>query len=312
LLQSFESFYWSQRHVSDCLAKLSGIRADLYVANDIETLPVVLRLARGAKVLFDAHEYAPREREDQLLFRVLLQKYRSYLCRKYIPRVAAMTTVSEGIALAYLDDTGIEPTVIPNAPDYEDLQPLPVRGMAQPFRLVHHGLAHPERQIEKLIEILTHSNGQLELNLILVESSAPYLARLRRMAKADPRIHFHPLVPMRQLSRFLNQFDIGVLLLEPRNFNNQNALPNKFFEFIQARLALAIGPSPEMAKIVRHHNCGIVAPDFSPKGMAESLERLDRGRLEHCKMRSHLIARELSSEKSRDRLMALVERTLRT
>jgi hypothetical protein len=29
------------------------------------------------------------------------------------------------------------------------------------------------------------------------------------------------------------------------------ALPNKFFEFIQARLAVAIWPSPEMSKITK-------------------------------------------------------------
>ena len=35
--------------------------------------------------------------------------------------------------------------------------------------------------------------------------------------------------------RTINQFDLGVYLLPPVNFNSAHALPNKFFEFIQAR-----------------------------------------------------------------------------
>jgi hypothetical protein len=38
-----------------------------------------------------------------------------------------------------------------------------------------------------------------------------------------------------------------------------------FVEFIQARLAVAVDPSPEMARLVQRYGCGVVAPDFPPK-----------------------------------------------
>ena len=50
---------------------------------------------------------------------------------------------------------------------------------------------------------------------------------------------------------FANQYDVGVFLL-PASFPNQvHVLPNKLFDYIQARLAVAIGPSHEMAEVVR-------------------------------------------------------------
>jgi len=42
---------------------------------------------------------------------------------------------------------------------------------------------------------------------------------------------------------------------------NLHALSDKLFEFIQACLADAIGPSPEMARIIHEDSCGIVADD---------------------------------------------------
>jgi len=88
-------------------------------------------------------------------------------------------------------------------------------------------------------------------------------------------------------------------------------LPNKFFEFIQARLAVAIGPSPEMARIVREHDLGIVSGDFSPKTFARSLSSLDGEKINYYKLRSHRIARRMSAERNKEILLDLVCQLLR-
>jgi hypothetical protein len=115
---------------------------------------------------------------------------------------------------------------------------------------------------------------------------------------------------MPELSRFLNQYDIGVYLLEPVNFNFLHSLPNKFFEFIQARLAVAIGPSPEMARLVREYDLGVVADDFSPQALAQCLLGLDLKRIEYYKSQSHKVAHLLSAEQNKKILLDLVERVL--
>ena len=58
------------------LASVWGRRFDVILANDAEVLPLAARLAReqGARLVFDAHEYAPRELEDNLKWRIFFQR----------------------------------------------------------------------------------------------------------------------------------------------------------------------------------------------------------------------------------------------
>lgn len=48
-------------------------------------------------------------------------------------------------------------------------------------------------------------------------------------------------------------FRIGVHILPPVSFNHRYAMPDKLFDCLQARFGVLIGPSPEMAGVVREH-----------------------------------------------------------
>jgi len=311
LLHRYDHWYWQQNHVIDAFNKLSTVHADLILANDLQTLPLALKVTKGAKIVLDAHEYSPRQYEDVLRWRLFFQGYATYLCRKYIPQVHAMTTVCSGIADAYERETGIKPLVITSAPDYEDLHPHLLDEHQKVIRLIHHGVASRTRKIEKIIEVMDHLDGRFELNLMLLESDSSYFRYLKRMAQQNPRIRFLSPVPMRTLPTYLNQFDIGVFLIEPTTFNYRHTLPNKFFEFIQARLAIAIGPSPEMARIVREHDLGVISEDFSPRTFARLLSGLDAKTISYYKLQSHNVARMMSAEKNKELLLGLVERLLK-
>jgi hypothetical protein len=310
-LGRYERYYWGSREVQTGLTRLADVHPDLVVANDIDTLPLALEIAKGAPVIFDAHEYAPRERDGDWLWKFVFASYRSYLCRTYIPRVTGMITVCPTIAETYTRDTGVTPIVMTSAPDFEDLEPIPHDGR-RPVRLVHHGIAHRHRRLETMIRMMDQLGDGFTLDFLLKEYSRDYLAQLRQRAAGNPRIRFLEPVPMRELSRFLNQYDVGLYILEPRSFNDRCALPNKFFEFIQARLAIAIGPSPEMERYVRKYDLGIVARDFTPEAMAEELRTLSPGRLNDYKRRSHAAARELSSGPNKQKFLALVDQALRS
>ncbi|OLP17274.1 hypothetical protein BST81_15760 [Leptolyngbya sp. 'hensonii'] len=311
LLRKYEPYYWQKSDITQSLEKLSDIQADLILANDIDTLPLALKLAKpDTKVIFDAHEYAPLQFEDRLIFRIFFQHYRTYLCKTYIPQVDGMITVCQSIADRYEQDTGVCPLVITNAPDYEEIQPQLRSEPAAKIRLVHHGAAIVSRKLENMIRVMDHLDSRFELTFLLTNNDPAYLNHLQRLAATYPNISFLPPVPMRTLPQYLNQFDIGLFLLEPINFNYRHALPNKLFEFIQARLAIAIGPSIEMARIVQTYGCGLVAENFSPAAMATALMRLDRQKINDYKQRSHQIAHSMSSETNQKNLLGLVRSVL--
>jgi glycosyltransferase involved in cell wall biosynthesis len=311
LARRVERHYWRLPATVKGLEALAAVQADVILANDIEALPLAVRLAAGAPVIFDAHEYAPRQFDNTLTWRIFLQPYRAYLCRAYIPKTAAMFTVCEGIADQYRRDTGVTPIVLTNAPEYCDIPPNLKPPDEPTIRMIHHGGASPPRRIERMIEAMSYLDERFELDLLLVPGSLDYIDRLQKLAGRNPKIRFLPPIPMQELVQFSSRYDIGLFLAPPTTFNLRHTLPNKFFEFIQARLAIAIGPSPEMARIVREHHCGVVAPDFSAHSLASTLNELDHTKINAFKRQSDRIAREMSAERNRKLLLDLVSGLLK-
>jgi hypothetical protein len=122
----------------------------------------------------------------------------------------------------------------------------------------------------------------------LIAIDRRYLDWLRALAArtAPGRVHFEPPMPPEQVVPTLSAYDLGIHVLPPLSFNHRVALPNKFFEFMFAGLAICVGPSPEMARVVREHGCGVVVPSFDPLDIAEHLARLSAADIDAMKRRS--------------------------
>jgi hypothetical protein len=281
---------------------------DLIVANDIEALPLAFQLKGKAKIIFDAHEYAPRHFENKLSWRIFFQGFNTYLCKKYIPEVDAMITIGEGIANEYEKHFGIKPTIITNAPPFYSLDPKPVD--SQRIRLIHQGIANPSRKLELMIKMMDYLDDRFHLDLMLMEptfkSAVTYLSHLKKLAAKNERINFVPPRSTSELIPALNQYDIGIVLIPPVNFNYKNTLPNKFFECIQARIALAIGPIPEIKKITERYDIGVVSADFTSKGLAEKIKELSPDKIFEFKKNCSRAAEYLCAEKNAEVFRQLV------
>lgn len=121
-----------------------------------------------------------------------------------------------------------------------------------------------------------------------------------------------PPVAYDDLVATLNRYDVGVFVLPPVNPNYAAALPNKLFDYVQARLGVVIGPSPEMEEVVRGHALGTVTESFTAEALRTILDGLDVERVDEWRRASDRAARELSAEvRSRpwlDAVEALVAR----
>ena len=137
---------------------------------------------------------------------------------------------------------------------------------------------------------------RFHLNLYLVDYNKSYLNHLKNLSKESKNITFHEPVKTEFISKEINKHDIGVYMLNDDSFNMKYALPNKFFEFIQARLAIAIWPSPEMSKIIDEHNLGWVTTDREVKSMASLLNNLSPKDIFDAKSNSHNASKKFSSE----------------
>lgn len=275
---------------------------DLIVANDIDTLPLAFELKQSAAIIFDAHEYAPRHFENNRMWRIFFQPFYLHLCRKYIPKTDAMLTVGQGLADEYAKTFGVQPVIITNATRYVEIQPAPVGHDS--IRLVHHGIANPSRRLELMVEMMEHLDERFTLDMILMTSdyaspqTREYIRTFKSEAEKNPRIKILAPVKSDEVVATLNHYDVGVFLIPPINFNYANTLPNKLFDFIQARLAIAIGPTPEMASIVQTYGNGVVANDFSPRSLAAKLQPLNREDIARLKQHSSAAAKAFNAEKN--------------
>ncbi len=210
-----------------------------------------------------------------------------------MPQANAITTVGAGIAEEYRKDYGLPTRVVVNATPYQELQPTPV---GRPIRLVHSGAPMPARRIHVMIEAVRDTTADVTFDLFLLKDGSAYYQSLIDLAATTDRVQIKDPVPYDQLVRTLNNYDVGLAVIAPLNFNQAWCLPNKFFDFIQARLGVVVGPSPEMVRFVNEYGIGAVAADFDSGSVATALDTLTTELVAQWKERSAEHAETLSGE----------------
>lgn len=278
-------------------------RFDLIIVEDLFLLPLAFDIKKRAKILFDAREYYPRQNEGNLWFNLIEKPRRVQLCEKFLSKCDSIITVSNGLKREYEKEFDIKSNVIRSTPPYIDLTPCQVE--KSKIRMIYHGAANRNRKIENLIEVFKRLDNRYEMDLILVGNKR-YQEELKKVAEGLPKVRFKDPVPFNQIIPTIKDYDIGFFYCEPTTFNLARCLPNKFFEYIQARLMIAIGPSPDMADLVHKYNCGVVAKSFSIEAMADALNALDVEDINEAKKNSAVAAKDLCFEKEQLKLKEIL------
>tara|TARA_B100000073_G_scaffold264053_1_gene223742 strand:- start:75 stop:1226 length:1152 start_codon:yes stop_codon:yes gene_type:complete len=285
----------------DIKSSLRGHSYDLFLVEDLQLVPLAIDVKGSAKILFDAREFYVSQNEESLRFKALEAPFRCFLLRKFAIRCDSAITVSDGLRAEYQKIYAIPMEVVRSSPP---LQHMSIKPTAENFRLVHHGAANKNRGLHNMIEIVRRLDERYSLDFYLVGNSS-YIDSLRKKTGGCQRIRFLPPVNFESIVSMLNDYDIGFFYCEPTTFNLKHCLPNKFFEFIQARLALAIGPSPEMAQLVSRYQCGFVSQEFSVDSMVQTLSGLTRTCVDNAKAQSDKAARDLCYENEASKLLSI-------
>lgn len=273
---------------------LRGVQADVVLANDIDAAPLAYDVAPARRIHVDLHEYFPGLHDDNPRWARLRGPYNAWLVRRFAAPAASTTTVAQEIAERYRE-LGLSPGVVTNASRHRD---LPVREVSTPIRLVHSGVALQGRHLETMIEAVALSTADVELTLHLMPNDAPYIERLRaRAAEIGPRVRVLPPVPHAELVDTLAGHDVGIHILPATSTNHRLALPNKFFDFVQARLGVIVGPTAAMAGATERYGFGAVTSGFTASDVAEVLDTLTPDQVALWKRNADRAAADLSAEK---------------
>ncbi len=203
--------------------------------------------------------------------------------------------MSQGIADAYRRNFGLDCAVVANAAPYQDRTPQPVH---TPMRAIFTGAAQAARHVDLMIEAMREVPQGLTLDLYLMPNEPDYLAALQSAADEVSSVRILPAVPFAELMDTVASYDIALAFQRPTTFNIKYAVPNKFFEAIQARTAVVVGPAPELEAVVRKHGFGVVTSDFTAEALAETLRGLTPERVATLKAAADGAAYDLSAERA--------------
>ncbi len=305
---------WNLANVDhrEAKAALVSLRPDVVVANEWKALPVALAATQryGGRVVADMHEYSPATWDHDPVRRQLFRPLIDHELRRAAPLLAGCVTVCQTIADRYQSEYGIRCGVVRNIPSTSE--PAGFRATEpNKVRLIHHGVASRARQLHLMVKTVALCDSRYSLHFMLVDQEG-YLPELRQLAEriAPGRVFFEPVVAPEQIVSTISRYDIGLFLLPPVTFSYHAALPNKFFEFLFAGLAVCVGPSPEMARIAEQYACGVVVQSFDPKDAAQRLNALSSAEIDEMKRHSIAACPELRPEREGEVMRKLVRDAL--
>jgi glycosyltransferase involved in cell wall biosynthesis len=291
-------------------AALLALRPDIVHANDWPALVAADAAKRetGARIVYDSHELASEEHADNRLWRLVAQRHTRAIEAGFIHRADAIITVSDGISRTLQDlyDLPEPPLVVRNALAYRTVTPAP---LAEPLRLLFHGIMKGGRGIEALIGAMPVLP---QFRLTLRGDGAPaYLAKLRaRVAElgVGARVAFEPAVPHDEVVAAAASSHIGVFCAPIETRHNRFAMPNKVYEYLMAGLAVLVTEGTDLAALVQEHACGLTATASTPEAIATALRALSLSALGEMRANALAAAPRLSWDEERVRLIGLYDR----
>ena len=272
------------RHYSAMCRLAAREKADLFIAHNLQALPVAAAAAQrwGAKLGFDAEDFHRGEileGDEQQRSR---REWIEALETKYIPRCDHLTAASDGIGDAYAACLGVrKPVTILNVfPLAERCVGISAESLREERRgdgislYWYSQVIGRDRGLDDALKALQQIKGGARLHLRGHWANGyerDFRQHCRELGIED-RVHVLPPVPPEQLIERAAQHDIG-LALEPGNRpNNAIATSNKLLSCFIAGLAIAATDVPGQRVILKN------TPDagflYTPGDVASLTKRL--------------------------------------
>ncbi len=254
-------------------------RVEVVTANDLDTLPACWLAARlkAARLVFDSHEWFTEVPE--LVHRPFPKRVWQWLADRLIPRSDKALTVCNSIASALGHRYHMAFVTVRNVPFRLEAPHLllPDERFGGRKLVIYQGAVNLGRGIDLMMEAMAFLPS---FGLVVAGSGdllADYQARSIRMDHHH-RIFFLGRIPFQSLSNITLQATLGLSLEENLGKSYFYALPNKLFDYIQARIPVIVSSLPEMEALVKDYGVGRVLRERNPRALADMILEMERNR----------------------------------
>jgi glycogen synthase len=306
------AFFWRCHRLFASAA--AGIPGAVFHASDLYTLPAMAAAARqhGARLAYDSRELYPHV--DATAGRPWARLAWSALERRFISRCDEVFTVNGSIADRLAATYDIErPTVVHNVPPRQpgggggDLRARLAIPEGQAI-VLYQGLLRAGRGLEVIVRAMEDVPGAA---LVLI-GDGPQRDGIARLASASlgGRAHLLPFTPPDELAALTRSADVGLCILEPVSESVRLALPNKLFEYLAADVPVVASDMPEVARVVREFDVGLIVSSRDPARLAEAIRRALADGASRARWRANIPAvfEAFDPEEDRRRFLAVYER----
>jgi glycosyltransferase involved in cell wall biosynthesis len=280
-------------------------KAAMLVSNDLDTLPGVFLAAwiKRIPLVFDSHEYLTELPE--LVNRPTVRRVWGWLEKQLLPRIRHGYTVCQSIADAYQAKYGVRMAVVRNLPMAVARPEGTIKPEADnsPGVIIYQGAVNMGRGLESMIRAMVYLED-CRLQIFGDGTITDDLVRLRDALSLGERVSFMGRLPFQKLGPFTRQAALGISLEENLGLNYYYALPNKLFDYIQARIPVLVSDLPEMRRIVMDYGVGQVLRDREPEGLARQVNEMMSSAEQREKWQKNLelAARQLNWENEVEKL----------
>lgn len=247
-------------------------RVDVLLSNDLDTLPAyfLVSLVKHKPLIYDSHEYFTEVPE--LINRPKVKKVWELLEKFLVPRVEVAYTVCNSIASAYMEKYNIPFKVVRNVPYAKPELQCSKRPDKDPY-MIYQGALNKGRGLEHIISAMNYIEG-IKLLIAGDGDLADDLKEQVVREKLEEKVEFLGRLPYEELMTITAGASLGLSIEEDMGLNYRYALPNKLFDYIQARVPVVVSNRPEMAAIVRSYNIGEVIDNLSPTAIADKIKAI--------------------------------------
>jgi glycosyltransferase involved in cell wall biosynthesis len=106
---------------------------------------------------------------------------------------------------------------------------------------------------------------------------------IKEYATKQSNIYFMPSVAPEVVVSYTASADVGLAFIENASLSYYYSLPNKFFEYIHADLAIISWPLYEIKQIIEKENIGVITDDFTIESIEKVLQNLNKNKIEQYK-----------------------------
>ena len=263
--------------------------SDILHCNDLNTLPIGVIVKRffnrNVKIVYDAHEYE----SETIALSGIKKSLVKWLERVLIKDADCVITVSETIANEYVRLYGIKkPALVLNTPPYKEVAKKDL--FREQFNIdksstifLYQGALTRGRGIEVVLETFKKLNKEVNKSAVIVFMGYGELeSDIKEASKEYSNIYFHEAVSPDILLDYTSSADFGISTIEDRCLSYRYCLPNKMFEYLMANIPVIVSNLPEMKRIIKEYQVGVVAKENSADGLKDAIKRaleLDRDAL---------------------------------